>query len=510
MYPVLPPARPVDMLKAPHSELVMRSTRPMSLRAATLLALPFTLLAQAQPQGAAAGAGMLTGPNANAAAVAELRGALAEQFQWSFLGAKEKLDRALEMQPTFGVARAIRAWVVGGPTAAAETQKGAADAVSGTAAEAALAMAYREQAAGRAENARRFANLATELAPNDRDVAFLRAILLADTARTNALRDLAAKSPEDANVRAYLAFFLMPPGVDSVVEANAAEASRVAMEAVRLAPQSATTHTAIALVLNAQRKYAEAQPHLLAAARMQPRSAPTYEGLAQTYAVDGRYAEMRAALDTAAALSANVGNQFFYRRPRALTHLSEGGAQTALAELAQQVKDAEAINARGQLAQTHLWMALVSAGARDSAGAEQHLAAARTFEPGAGLLADNEVIVYTLIGNATQARRALNDYVRLSGPQPNLPSFVNSTRTQNVHRQTGLVLVAEKKPAEAIVELRQGGTNPYATLGVIEALTLQKKTREADAERAAFFQRKQFSFNSSATPIIRYRAMKKK
>jgi hypothetical protein len=483
-----------------------------TLLCATLLAfLPTTVSSQAQPQGAApANTGALAFSTTNTAAVTELRAALEDQFNWSFLSARGRLDRALELEPTLGIARSIRALNVGGPTGAADAQRAATEASSASAAEAALALAVREQLAGRAASARRFYQLAADLAPNDRDVAMLRALQLADTARVTALREIAARYPDFAGARNALAFYLLPLGQDSVIAANGPEASRVAFEAVRLAPQSAATHTAVGHVLIAQKNFAEAQKHLFAAAASPSRGMLTYEFLAQTYAVEGKTAELRAALDSASALASNIGTQFFYRRPRALTHLSEGNPQQALAELGQQLKDAEAINARGQIGTIHLWMALVSAGIRDSAGAEQHLAAGRSAEAGAGILADNEVIVYSLIGNPTQARRALGDYIRLGGPQSNLSAQVNAVRTENVHRMTGLVLVAEKKPAEAIAELRQAGVNPYATLGILEALKLQKKNKEADAERAAFFERRNFSFNSSATPIIRYRALKKK
>jgi hypothetical protein len=226
--------------------------------------------------------------------------------------------------------------------------------------------------------------------------------------------------------------------------------------------------------------------------------------------VEGRTADVRTALDSAIANTPNIGAQFAYRRAQAISFLSEGNVQQTMASLAQQLKDAEAINARGQVTTGHQTMALVAAGTRDSAGAERHLAAVTPAEGGAGAAAavDAQVIVYSLIGNAPAARAALGDYTRMNGPQPNLPSFTNTARTQNVHRMTGLVLLAEKKPTEAIAELRQGGNNPYSTLGIIEAYKQLKDNKKGDAERAAFFQRKDFSVASTATAIIRYRAKK--
>lgn len=489
----------------------MSAVSCLSLRKAAVFAAlcPATLAAQ-QPQAAAANpnTGMLTPISTNAEAVSEWRASLKDWFDFAGGSASRRAARALELDSKFPAARAMKAFWTGGAAAAAESQRAVSEAGEAPATEALLALGMREWNAGRAPNARRVLTLAAELAPNDRDLALVRAIFLADTARIAAVRALTVKYPDFVGAKNYLAVYLAPWGitVDSVAKANEAEALAVAGDAVRLAPKSSASHVAMGHVLHALGRDVEAREHLLAATSLEPRSAYAYQLLADIYARDGNIPQMRAAFDSAIALGVAVGQRFADRRARAATYLAMGNAQQALADLGEQLRDAEAAKERPQLGPTHLWAAIMSAGSGDSAGAEKHIAAARTFEPGPVILADNEVIVYSLIGNAREARRALNDYLRAVNAQQDLSPQALVNRTQNIHRLTGLTLLAERKPKEAIVELRQGGPNPWVTVGIIEAHKALKQNRQADAARRDLFARREFTAASSAVPIIRYRS----
>lgn len=111
--------------------------------------------------------------------------------------------------------------------------------------------------------------------------------------------------------------------------------------------------------------------------------------------------------------------------------------------------------------------------------------------------------MYALTKQGAAARKALDSYVELAAAQP--PEI----RSENVHRMTGLTLLAEGKAAEAIGELKQGGLNPYAQLGLIEAYKQLGRNKDADAERAAMLARKDFGIASTAMPIVKYRSLKK-
>jgi hypothetical protein len=151
----------------------------------------------------------------------------------------------------------------------------------------------------------------------------------------------------------------------------------------------------------------------------------------------------------------------------------------------------------------------VSAQMGDTAAIEQHLAAARTLGAASQGLHDYALSAYAFNGQVQRARAAYDTLARLNAQSPNVSAAVNAARERYMHRSRGWLLIAEKKPEEALAELRQGDDNPYTTVGILEALRMQKKTKEANAARAAFFERREFSYVSTAVPVMRYRAGKK-
>jgi tetratricopeptide (TPR) repeat protein len=478
-----------------------------SLIAAGILCVAGGVPAAAQSVAVPAAAQVLTLTTANAQAADELRAAINDYFMLSWASGAAHAARALQLDPDFGLARLWHTIYVGGPMAAAERQRAVRDASTGSAAEALLVLAASEASSGRAAVGRQLMALASQLVPDDRMVALWTANALADTARITALRAHAAKHPTDVGSRIFLVSYLSPLDVTVLPEAraNEAESMRLAGEAIRAQPNAAGSHTAMAQALHSVGRDAEALQHLGHAAALQPRSWVTYDLMADIHTRDGKWAEMAAALDTVVLLAPGIAQKAAARRQRAGVLLGSGDVQRTRAELNQLIIELEAINATGQLRTTHLWAAVMAAGARDTAVAMRHLAAAKALEPAPGVLADNEVILFTLLGNGPEARRAVNDYVRINMATQNLTPAAELARTQNIHRVTGLALLAEKKPQEAIAELQQGGPNPYSTLGTIEAYRMLRNTRQANAVRAAFFARREWTSNSSAVPIIRYR-----
>jgi hypothetical protein len=149
-------------------------------------------------------------------------------------------------------------------------------------------------------------------------------------------------------------------------------------------------------------------------------------------------------------------------------------------------------------------MAVVAAGIHDVAGIDAHFAEAKRLNLGENTLADTRVVANALAGRGDSARAALTDYVRLN------PGPAGAPPSENIHRMTGLTLLAEGKPQEAIAELQQGGANPYAQLGIIEALIKLGRTTEAEAQRTAMLGRKDTAWGSTSIPIARYRALNRR
>ena len=217
----------------------MSNHRNRSVAVVVLLAFAAPpLVAQVQQQGAAMGKLVIADPRATA--VTEYEKALDAIQSWSNAEGFAHAQRALALDSSFGLARALVARYRGGPTAAAERNRAAVDAARGTAPEAVIALAMR--AVGTPAAAALW-NTAVELVPNDPRVSLDRALTLDGKARVDALREAAKRFPDHAATRQWLAYYLTPVLYPRPSEAEGAEALAAAEEAVRLAPNASGSHT---------------------------------------------------------------------------------------------------------------------------------------------------------------------------------------------------------------------------------------------------------------------------
>jgi hypothetical protein len=207
-------------------------------------------------------------------------------------------------------------------------------------------------------------------------------------------------------------------------------------------------------------------------------------------------------MDSAIILADNISQLELYRTQRALTFLHEGNLPATVAAMEENARSLEIMGAPVTAASARLYLAMVLAGGNNAKAANEQVALARRLGAGAVLLTDNSIIVYSLTRQGPAARQALNEYLRLAhGAAP------SEALQQNIHRMTGLTLLGEGKPTEAIAELKQGGPNSYSQLGLIEAYVQLGDKKQVDAERATFLARKDYVGNSTAAAIGRYRSM---
>jgi tetratricopeptide (TPR) repeat protein len=471
--------------------------RRMHLPIAVLTSLLAAALGgQVQQQGAASG--RLVPANPRATAITEYLLALDAYQTWSWTDGAAHANRAFELDSTFGLARALRARYRGGPSAAAERLRAAQDAVRGSTPEAVIALANNSDAASSAA----LWDAAVRLLPNDPRVAVDRALSLAGRQRIDALRDVAKKFTDAPAPRMWLAYYLTPTSYE-LPKADGDEAILAAQEAVRLAPNSTGAHAAVGWVFEKVGRDDEALLHLGHATSMAAPTEIAFLTRAELLERQGKLAESRGSLDSAVLVTENMGNRNTYLNDRALTYLHEGNLAATLAALDDAAREARSRDQAQSESGIHATLAIVYAGAGNAKAATEQIAIERRLGATPAALADNSVIVYSLLKDGPSARRALGSYVEIAANQP------PEVRGENVHRMTGLTLVAEGKGAEAIDELKQGGANPYSQLGLIEAYLQLGKKKEADAERASMFARKDFGIASTATPVAKYRAMKK-
>jgi tetratricopeptide (TPR) repeat protein len=446
-----------------------------------------------------AGANRLSPADPRAAAITEYNAALDAYQSWSWTEGFAHVQRALALDSSFGLARALYARYRGGPTAGAERTRAASDAVRGTAPEAVIALAT--STSGEASAA--LWDVAAKLVPNDPRVALDRALNLAGRERTAALREVTKRFPESAPAKQWLAYSLTVDPFPRPPKADADEALSAAQDAVRLAPNSTGAHSSLGWVYERIGKNEEALVHLGHATSISPPFEGAYQARAELFERLGRIPEARTSLDSAILLTDNLGNRITFMSDRALTFLHEGNLSATLDALEDAARDARAHDQRPAEATVHGLMAIVHAASGNLRGAEEQVAIERRLGATSAALADNTVIVYSLLRQGAAARRALESYVQQAAAQ------APEARAYNVHRMTGLTLLAEGKAVEAIEELKQGGPNPYSQLGLIEAYTQLGRKKDADAERASMLAKQEFSVGSSAMPIVKYRASRK-
>lgn len=475
----------------------MSSSRARFVGLTALLALTASLLvAQAQP---GAAAGKLVPANPRTTAITEYEAALDAWHGWSWTEGYQHARRALGTDSSFGLARALHARYRGGPTAAAELSRAASDAAKGPVPEAVLVLALR--AGGEASAV--LWNAAVQLFPDDPRVALERALALPGPARLDALRETIKKFPNHVASKYWLAYYLAGPLQPKASRELLDEALAVAQEGVRQAPKAGASHTVLALALQRLDREDEALEHLKAASSLPDPTNFQYEVRAEILVHKNRIVEARAALDSAILLTDNMGGHVTYKVTRALSFLHEGNLGTATAALDDAIREARETEQRGAEAQAHITTAIVLAAANDVPGVNEHLAIARRLGAAASTLNDAMVISYGLTKQGEAARKALEAYIVTAQAQP------PAVRELNVHRMTGMALLAEGKPTEAIAEFKQGGTNPYAQVGIIEAYLQMGKKKEAAAERAALFARTDYTVGSTAAAGARYRSLKK-
>jgi tetratricopeptide (TPR) repeat protein len=476
----------------------MRVTKPTVLL--VMLVLPSTRVgaqAAAQQSGAAAAtAGTIALANVDARARAAILGAFAENANWHFMAAYEHANDALSIDSTLGLARIIREYHRGNgnPVALPEYQRGVRDMSARPIPEITFGLGIA--AAG--VNATRLLAAAVAMYPNDRYVALQYALSLTGKPRVDSLRSLAVRYPDFAGPRVWFPYFAMFNYWVSYPPSMVDEATRMATDAMRIAPAEAAPHAALAHVLIHSGRRGQALPHVRQALKLDPRSEYAYFLAAELYFFDGQpnaVERTRAALDSAAMTSPNLTRQLADRRSRATLLLQEGRVDEMEAELLAIAHETERV-APGATATTYLNLAVLFAGTRDTAKVLHYVAEAHRASPTVGR--EVEVDALGIARLPVQARAALDVYLK-SVPNP-MPAAAATV----AKRLAATVAYAEGKYEQALSDCTD--TNPYCEVVKVESLIALGRTREADAMRTAFLARTDASDESRALAIMRYRA----
>ena len=337
-----------DARRAAHGP---RHVSRSALLLACLLAVAGGAARAQEPSYGATGA-RLELSSASAAARTAVAASLVD-FDFFFASrAQERLRVALALDSAWGYARALHASFTPGLTAAQrrqESQRALADAArGGSASEVLVALAIREQAAGRGESEIAAWRAAAQVLPGDPHVAFQHALAVwrirGNDAGTAALRSVTAAFPRYGapyNHLAYLATGMLsrPPSDEAIALADTQ---------LRLAPDQPNAHDTYADLLKRRGRFAEAVEHYRHSLEMAPNDWLFYQGPAELAQLQGDGAAARMSLENglrlgarvlgdSIALMAQIGGSYAHdgdfaaaaRQIAEVSRLAERGADTA-------------------------------------------------------------------------------------------------------------------------------------------------------------------------------------
>lgn len=363
--------------------------------------------------------------------------------------AVKHLAQALEIDPGFGLARALNGFSAPGLSAEdrqKEIQAGLSAMSEATPAEILFATAWREWRAGNTRIAKQILATASALAPSDPHLAFAHAQLVAVVAGVDkgleATRAVTTKFPDFAPAWNILAYQLW-----------AADDPQGAMEAVRkyveLAPDHPNAHDSFAELLQWDGELVEAAAHYQRAIELSSEFNVGYVGLAEVRWLQGEPKEIYPLLTKAAAQAPSDAGRVNARRALAGSYLMTGDRKRAVAEFQAVATEAETAGLTGLAALAHQQMAVIDA-LGNGKGIAAHLARAaelsETENPGQWAWA---ALAYATAGRTTEARGALDALEEALG------SDENPGLRGRMHEVKAILLLRQNQATEAMAELEQ-------------------------------------------------------
>lgn len=454
----------------------MRPSRflPVLLLAVATLLVPLEVRAQAAERHAPA---RLNGTTSDAARAEFLKGILDVQNVFA-TRAVGHFDRALQLDPAYGLARVIRAANASGLSEEerkAELDRGLADAAAGPTWEVLAALSWRTEDP---QERRILLQALTQLvadnasAPAGAETApasFAYRLAATETdnqARIAAFRGVTSRFPDFAAAHNELGYTLWRTG-------DHEGGMREIQEYVRLLPDHPNSHDSYAELLQWSKRYNEALQHYQGAIQKDASYSEAYAGLAEVYLLQGKPADARAAWQQAIehAPAMDAANHTI---AMAAADVAEGKPDKAVATLGRATKLAQQNHQTGRAAQSHAYTGIVVAGSGRAAAAATRLDEAIKMAPEDFNTQALAAIGYALAGKL-DAARAQADKVSTTA--------ANGTANQkDVARRVSAAIAAQGNDVAAAQEALRAPLPDVALAQELLAEALKRAGRRADAQ----------------------------
>lgn len=399
-----------------------------------------------------------------------------------------QLKRAVDLDPSFGLARVIYGTSAVGLTTAqrnTEIDRGMADAVKATPGELLVAMAYREGFRQDAVGARAILLTAGTMLPDEPLIAYRRAVLLGgvpggtQTDAVVALKAVAERFPDFAPTYNSLAYAQWASGAR-------ADAMATASTYMAKAPAIPNSHDTYAELLQWNGDFDGAVAHYKKAIEVDPTFLGAAHGLAEVYVLQGKGDLARQTLVAALPVTTTPAERISIHNRIANSYVLEGNIPAAMAELATVIEEAGKAEQNGAVVTAHVaLMNLEAAFGNPKTNVKAitahigHVVAVPPPPPDAtpvnpaGRYNGNGTVL-AMAGQSASARVYLDSLKQREQSNPS-PAV-----TSQVHGLTGWVLYSEGKLPEALAEFRQANQQaPSIRSGI--ALTQFKLGNVAEA-----------------------------
>jgi tetratricopeptide (TPR) repeat protein len=420
----------------------------------SLAVLGFLFAGQATAQSTGTADGRPTGrlefTSTSEDAKSELRSAI---WNWRHAHAARAvihLERALSMDPQFGLARMLRGQLKPGLTPAERQEEfdRALEALTkASPVEALIGLAWREQFSGRQPIARPIMEAAGQLVPADPDVALayygLRNFGNSREQSIPVWREAIQRFPQVPQFHrelGYALFFLgdRPAGIAAM------------QEYVRLDPRHANTHESLAELYQRDGKLTEAVQYIQTAIALDSAYGSSYALLAYARLDAGDFVGARSQWMKAIQVALNVTDSVDFSQSLALNYLIAGNSKDAIRQLAEVATLAESRRLTASAILIHQRMAVIEAFYGDPNNIGGHLSRA------ASLSGSNSAAQHIHAAIAFAAARQL-DLARASTAK--FAAVATDANRLTLHTLNGFIALQANNPALAYSELRKAASN---------------------------------------------------
>jgi tetratricopeptide (TPR) repeat protein len=436
--------------------------------------------------------------------------AVANQHFWAaieeaqnirFTSAAERLKSALDLDPSFGMARALHGFVAPGMTTterSTEITRGITEMADATPAELLTAMAWREWTTGNTTEAKSLIDAAANLVPGDPYVAWYQAQLTAVTGDVQTgiavFRSVIERFPDNAPAYNILGYRLYQTG-------DRQGGLEMIEKYVSMVPDHPNSHDSYAEILAWEGHFEKALSEYRRTLELDESWVQGLTGQAEVLQMMGKGKEARVKLTEAIAIARTVSGRINLHRAIANSFIRDGDRKSAMEHLETAASVAAENDLSNLEALAYQEVALYEGALGDGNRIEAHLVAASNA--GSSNVIRHHAMAtfaYASAGMTVEARESATTLEEMAES----PSWINVSHVAN-----GMISLVENNPSEAMTELSAADPDDmFCRILIAETYREMGNKTEADALRTDVLADRRINLFSAGQAIAHVRAAK--